>query len=196
MNYGKTFFPNSRKEITVENIGLLNHTSGPRIKLAVSMALDDGKQVGMPSWVGDAYDDLARLDSLASAVKFADFELSEMTIYAHTGAETVKPAQTFISPAMTSFSVQRGEIPKKEGALHSVTLEFIAYINGSLEAWSWLYRHFRPATFYMLFLNTQQDLDEPKSPDPQMTLVPEKDSADDTEFEHQVLGRVRSAVTQ
>jgi len=195
MNYGKLFFPNTRREVIVESTNLQKDRAGNRsIKTGISMPLGDGKLVGMPSWVGDAYAELARVGCIASSIKFADLELSEMTIYAHTGEQTEKPAQTFIVPVINMFSMQRGDLPKKEGALPPVSLEFVAYINGSLEAWSWLYRHFRPDPFYMLFLNTQVDIEEPAPADPQMTLVREKDSPNDKEFEQQVRERLRKAV--
>lgn len=197
MNFGKTFFPNTRKEITVENISLQRDKSDVlKIKIAVSMSLDDGKQVGMPSWVGDHYDRLAQAECMAGSVKYPEMALEEMTVYCHTGDETKKPAQTFICPTINGFSMVRGDAPKREGGLPPVWLEFSVYINASLEAWGWLFRHFRPNTFYMLFLNTQQDLNEPISADPQMKLVPEKDSDDDVTFEKQVASRVHRAVAQ
>lgn len=196
MNLGETFFPNHRKEITVENVSLQNDKSKVlKIKTIISMSLDDGNQVGMPTWVGDHYATLAKEGCMAGSVKYPDIVLDEMTVYCHTGSQTVKPAQTLACPVINGFSMVRGDAPKREGGLPPVWLEFTAYMNFTSEAWSWLPRHFRPHTFYMLFLATQRQIDEPKSVDPQLKLG-ERDSPNDVVFEKQVAQRVHRVVSQ
>lgn len=189
MNFGETFFPNTRKEITVENVSLQNDKSKVlKIKTIISMSLDDGKQVGMPTWVGDHYAQLAKEGCMAGSVKYPEMAMDEMTVYCHTGEQTTRPAQTFICPVINGFSMVRGDAPKREGGMPPVWLEFTCYVNFSTEAWSWLARHFRPSKFYMLFLATQRNIDEPKPADPQLKF--EKDSPNAAVYEKQVARRV------
>lgn len=174
MNLGRLFFPNTRKEIIIENVSLQKDRAGnPSIKTAITMPLDDGKLVGMPNFFGEHYLELQKAMCLAGSVKYPNLQLEEMTVYAHTGPETTKPAQTFICPVINGFQMVRGDLPKANGeeALAPVWLEFVMYINGSLEHWSWIFRHFRPASIYGLFLSTQSDIEDPKPADPQMTLA-------------------------
>lgn len=171
--FGKTFFPSTRKEVRLENISLdRDRSEVTKIKLHCTMDLSDGRQVGMPSWVGDDYDRLAKLECVADTIGYRDMELAEMTVYCHATAESAKASQTLICPAIKRFCMVRGDAPKKEGGLPPVGLEFAIYANFTTESWGWLARHFRPSTFYMLFLCTQSDMNEPKSNDPQLSLVP------------------------
>jgi hypothetical protein len=166
----KTFFPSSRKQLLVETITLLKNPAGEtRIKLGLAMPFDDGKLVGMPSWVGTAYDSIGKEDSFETTTKF-NVELSEMKLFVFTGADSEKPAQTLSNVILKTFSISRGSEAEDAEELSDVSLHFTAYVPATLEAWGWLFRHYRQSIF-VRFETTQMDLPLAEKPaDPQMTI--------------------------
>lgn len=169
----KTFFPSCRKLLIPKQISLLQ-TRGTetrkgetRIKINFAMPLDDGKQVGMPSWVGDEYDTMAREGSMLTYKKWGH-EITEMTTTFYTADDSPKPSLVAPCPLFQAFTMQRSGA--KDDDLPGINLHFEVYMNDSTEAWSWFRRNYRQAT-YGLFQTTQMELPVTSSaPDTQMKL--------------------------
>jgi hypothetical protein len=165
----RCFFPQTRKELVVETLSLLQTRAGEsRIKLGLMMPLSDGRLVGMPGWIGDSLDTIGREDSLESAIKFA-VELKEMTLTIYTTEDAQKPAQLAVAPLINSFCLRRD--PQEDAEeVSDVNLHFFAYVSATTELWGWFYRHFRHSVF-VRFETTQADLPlVPVQPDTQMSL--------------------------
>jgi hypothetical protein len=163
----RCFFPQTRKEIIIETLTLLQTKAGEnRIKLGLMMPLSDGKLVGMPGWIWDSLDIIGREDSLESAVKF-DVNLKEMTLTIYTSEDSQKPAQLAVAPLPNAFQLCREPQEGKE-EISDVNLHFVAYIGATTTLWSWFYTHFRKSIFTK-FETTQADLPLEK-PDTQMKL--------------------------
>jgi hypothetical protein len=164
----RCFFPQTRKEIIIETLALLQTRAGEnRIKLGLMMPLSDGKLVGMPSWIGDSLDIIGREDSLESAVKF-DVNLKEMTLTIFGTEDSQKPAQLAVAPLLNAFQLRRDPQEDEDEELSDVNLHFVAYIGATTVLWSWFYTHFRKSIFTK-FETTQADLPL-EQPDTQMKL--------------------------
>jgi hypothetical protein len=174
---GKTFFPGTRKEVLVESISLLMTRAGEkRIKVTFSMPLGDQKLVGMPTWLGDSYDVIAREDSMLAADKWSH-DIKEMVLTIYPTEDGQKPSLVVKSPLMSAFTLRRD--PQTEGSdeLSDVNLHFFAYIDASIGNWDWLYKNFRASAF-MKFETTQAELALEPKPDNQMSLVGDDHEAD------------------
>jgi hypothetical protein len=169
-NYlGKTFFPGTRKQLTVKNLSLLRTRGGEtRIQLGLTMPLSDGKLVGLPSWVGDAYDDLAVADSQQASTKFVS-EMDAMTLYIFSSTDSDAPAQTVFNVLLNTFSLRREAQDAEAEEASGVNLVFVAYVPFSQEALGWLARHFHE-TIFVRFDTTQAALFEKPVSDAQMEL--------------------------
>lgn len=168
--YGKTFFPGTRKEIRIESVQLHSDKSDvQKIKLVLSMPLDDGKQVGMPSWIHDDYARLATVGCEAGSVKYPDMALKEMTLDCFEDFGADNHSKRLLSPNMNSFSMQRGDKIDKESPT-PVWLEFTAYVDFSTSIWAWLPQVFRPGSVWMRFECTQQEI--PAAASSQLSLQP------------------------
>lgn len=164
----RTFFPGSRKELLIESITLLQTRAGEsRIKLGLVMPFSDGKLVGMPSWIGDSYDVIAKEDSLLTSDKWRH-DLKEMTLIIYSTEDSQKPAQLAVAPLLNSFSLRRDPQDEGDEELSDVNLHFVAYIGATTQLWSWFYLHFRKSIF-VKFETTQADLPLAQ-PDKQMSL--------------------------
>lgn len=165
----RCFFPQTRKELLIETITLLQTRAGEnRIKLGLMMPLSDGKLVGMPSWVGDSLDVIGREDSLESAVKFA-VDLKEMTLTIYSTEDSQKPAQLAVAPLLNGFSLRRDPQEEEAEELSDINLHFVAYIGATTQLWGWFFVHFRKSIF-VKFETTQADLPLEQTPDTQMKL--------------------------
>lgn len=167
----KLFFPGARKEVRVQGITLLQSSEGEkRIKLDLLMPLDDGKQVGMPGWIGDAYDHIAKAETVEKYTKF-DVELEAMSLYCHSTEDADKPMQTLFNGLLNSFSISRGKQDDDDEDLGGIGLKFTARIPSNPKLWSWLYPYHRNSIF-VRFETTQADLELEHKPaeDKQLTL--------------------------
>lgn len=157
----KTFFPGCRKLLIPRQISLLqtrgteNKKGESRIKINFAMPLDDGKQVGMPSWIGDEYDTMARLESMLTYKKWGH-DIKEMSTTFYTADDSPKPSLLAVCPSFQSFTMQRSG-GKDDDVPPGISLHFEIYMNDSTEAWNWFRRNFRQAT-YGLFQTTQMEL--------------------------------------
>lgn len=172
----KTFFAGSRKEILIESISLMMTKAGERrIKLGCAMPLCDGKQVGLPGWVGDSLDVIGREDSLETAVKFA-VDLKEMSLTVYQTDDSQKPAQLAVAPLLNAFSLRRDPQEYDAEDLSDVNLHFVAYIQATTQLWAWFYGHFRMSC-YVKFETTQGELAITPVDDKQMKLGEDDDDA-------------------
>lgn len=154
---GKTFFPGSRKEIKLNKIeGLRDKEGNPRIKVELIMSLADGKQVGMPSWIGEAYDHLGKQDTLETSTTF-DAQMEGMSLYIHELPESKDPAKTAFSCMFANFRMTREGDDEKTDELGDVALKFVAYIPGDKRLWTWLY-DYNKAKLWIRFECTQAEL--------------------------------------
>lgn len=136
---GKTFFPRTMKEVKVNKIEALRDKEGnPRIKVEVLMPLSDGKQVGMPTWVGDAYDHLGKEDTLETSTNF-DVQMESMSLYIHELPEAKEPSKTAFSCTLKSFRMTREQEDEDDEELGEVALKYVVYIPGDKRLWSWLW---------------------------------------------------------
>lgn len=164
----KTFFPGCRKASILKQVTLLQTKADEkRLKMLLAMPLGDGKQVGMPSWVGSSYDVMAREGSTLGYQKWVH-DITEMTMSIFATDDAKRPTLLVVCPKLTSFTLRRGE--DKDESLAEVYLQFEAYANDSVELWNWSRLNHR-ATSYFLFETTQKELfDKPKQDDAQMKL--------------------------
>lgn len=170
----KTFFPGTRKQLRVETIQLLTDRADvSRIKVAFSMPLDDGKLTGMPAWIADGYEHMAKEESQESSIKFA-VQLSEMSLYMHTTEDIAHAAQTLFSVTMKDFKLDRDDTDEEDDEVAEMAIYFVAYIPGNRKVWDWLYPY-NKKNVYVRFDTTQPDLaDKPKPADSQMKLGDDK----------------------
>jgi len=165
----KGFFPGSRKEVIIQTITLLETKVGEkRIKLGVVMPLGDGKLVGMPSWLGDSYDVIAKEDSLLTTDKWGH-TIKEMTLNVFRADDAPKVAQLIAAPLMAAFQLKRDPQGDEEEEVSEVNLHFVIYITASHKLWSWLYE-VRGTSVYIRFETTQKDLPLGEVDDKQMSL--------------------------
>jgi hypothetical protein len=158
----RTFFPGVRKEVFVNEISLLESRAGEvRIRLKLRMPLSDGKQTGMPEWVGIPYEHMVREGSVEGCTKYTH-ELPEMALFCHTNETQTKPSQSLLKGLLSNFSMKRGPDADDGEELGGIWLEFAAHIPDNSEAWSWFYRHRKP--IWMRFESMQMDL--PLNPKP------------------------------
>lgn len=170
----KTFFPETRKELLVQNILLLDFKDTKRIKLGVSMPLADRKVVGMPTWIGDSFDVMAREGSLLTTDKFGH-DIKEMTLTIFPTDDSPKPVQLATAPLLTAFSLRRGS-DEDDGELGEPTLHFTIYISATIKLWNWLYGVHRQS-IYVRFETTQAELPLNQVDDKQMKLGEEDHEA-------------------
>lgn len=164
----KTFFPGNRKATILKQVTLLQTKADEkRLKLLFAMPLSDGKQTGMPSWVGDSYDVMAREGSTLGFQKWTH-DISEMSATIFITDTAKRPAQLATCPKLTSFSLRRGGEDKDE-SLAEIYLQFEAYANDSVELWNWSRNNHR-GTVYILFETTQMELKMPAAAEDQASL--------------------------
>lgn len=168
----RCFFPSTRKELVVSAVSLLQNRAGEqRIKIGLMMPLNDGRLVGLPTWIGEGYDHIGKEDTLETAIKYA-LDLKEMSLYAYTTPESDKPAQTVFNVTLTQFSLRRDPQDEEADDLADVALHFSAYVPDNTQFWSWVRTHFRKSIF-VRFETTQAELplgQVPAQSQPQMSL--------------------------
>jgi hypothetical protein len=165
----KTFFPGVRKQLRVETISLLTDRADiNRIKVPFSMPLNDGKLTGIPAWLAEGYEHMAKEESQESSIKFA-VQLSEMSLYLHTTEDIQHAAQTLFSVSLKDFKLEREETDEEDEELPELALAFVAIIPGNRKVWDWLYPY-NKKNVYVRFDTTQPDLADKPKPDTQMRL--------------------------
>jgi hypothetical protein len=162
----KSFFPSARKDLLISKIELLQTKAGEnRIKLNLTMPLGDGKQVGMPTWVGDSFDVIGKQGSLLTSDKWGH-DIKEMTFTIFPTDDAPKAAQLAVCPLMNLFSMSR----ESDGdQLGEICLHFVAYLQDNTELWAWCRRNYRKS-IYVRFETTQAELPLTQTPDTQMKL--------------------------
>lgn len=164
----KTFFPGCRKANILKQVTLLQTKADEkRQKILFSMPLGDGKQVGMPSWLGDGYDTMVREGSTLKFIKW-DHDISEMSMTIFATDDGKRPTMMVVCPKLTSFTLRRGT--EDDENLAEVYLQFEIYANDSAELWNWARLNHRHTT-YCLFETTQMELKIVPAQDPQMNLA-------------------------
>jgi hypothetical protein len=155
----ETFFPNQRKRMLLKAAGtgpLMGSDKQRRIKLALKMALDDGKLVGMPSYIADGYNALAKEDSVLDGPKVL-IELDGMNCAFFTTDKTKDSSIKIEGCMLHSFHVER-EKPKKDGEAPPIFLYFTLKTNGWIpKLWTWLADNLN-AEFWMQFESTSMSL--------------------------------------
>jgi hypothetical protein len=167
----KLFFPNTRKEILVQGISLLQSAEGEkRVRLELVMPFGDGKVIGMPSYIGDVYDHIAKAETVERFSKL-DLDFEAMSLFIYSTEDHDKTAQILYNAHMTGFTMTREK--QKEGAeeLSEVFLKFVVLAPSNPKLWSWLYPYHR-GTMFVRFEPTQSDVDDIQAakPDTQMKL--------------------------
>ena len=167
----RCFFPGTRKHLIVYGIQLLQSSEGEkRIKLDLIMPFSDGSLVGMPSWIGEAYDHMGKADTVERFTKF-DVELEAMSLFVHVTEDADKPAQTMYNVLLSGFTMTREEQDEDEEELTDVCLKFVAKVPANPKLWGWLYPYHR-CSMFVRFETTQPELtDQPKPESAQMPLV-------------------------
>lgn len=156
----KLFFPQTRRELLVQDISLLETSGGEkRIRLELIMPFGDNKLVGMPSYIGDEYDHLVKEDSVASYSKL-NLEFEAMSYFVFTTEDHDKAAQTLYNVHMTSFTMNHEK--KKKDELADIYMKFVALVPSNPKLWSWLYPYHRNSIF-VRFEPTQTEM-EPEKP--------------------------------
>lgn len=173
----KCFFPGTRKEIIVQDIRILKNAAGEaRIKLDLAMPFDDGKLVGMPDWIGQAYDHIGKEDTVERNTKF-DVELESMSLYCHTTEDITQPAQTLFNVLLKTFQMTREKQDDDEEELSDVNLQFAAYVPANQRLWTWLYPY-KSMKLFVRFETTQAELPvDQAQEDSQMKLGDVDDAA-------------------
>lgn len=174
----KTWWPGVRKEILIEQITLLETKAGEkRIKLGVKMPLGDGRLVGMPSWIGDSYDVIAKEDSLLTSDKWGH-TIKEMTLNIFRTDDGQKVSQLCSAPLMAAFQLKRDPQSDDDEEVSELNLHFVIYVVASHKLWSWLYE-VRGLSIYVRFETTQKELPLGEVDDKQMKLGENKDAFED-----------------
>ncbi len=167
----RCFFPGTRKHLIVQGITLLQSAEGEkRIKLDLIMPLTDGSLVGMPSWIGEAFDHMGKEETVERFTKF-DVELESMSLFVHTTEDADNPAQTLFNVLLSNFSMTREEQDEEEEDLSDVCLKFVAKAPSNPKLWAWIYPYHQNSIF-VRFETTQPELAaSAPAEDKQMPLV-------------------------
>lgn len=155
----QTFFPNQRKHVKVLPGGTGPGKTGDvrYIQLALKMELSDGKLVGMPDYIGQAYAVLAKEGSLLDSPKVL-VTLSGVSIALYA-TEKSADASLEVEECVLSKFVMTREKAKKEGEMDPIHLRFVLQTNGWVpKLWKWLGDNFQ-SEFWIGFGGTQMTLE-------------------------------------
>ena len=196
----QTFFPGTRKEVMIlsSGTGLL---SDKRVQLALSMKLSDGRLVGMPDWLSDAYVLIAKDNGWTGTKKHqAQLDGVEVKLYANDSQE--EPILVLESCSIQSLSFVRGN-DKKNGAVGNVDLHFtLSTISYNAKLWKMVPDYFM-GTLFMQFAGTQMTMvfkkkkegeEDGESEEPNL-LGPEHDAEFGAKQSTQLAARVAASST-
>lgn len=177
------FFPGTaRHEVFVANYSPLKSRGGEqRKKLLFRMPLGPEQSLaGMPSWVGDAYNSVAKDDSLSDRVNMTP-ELKGMTVELYSTADIPHRSLLLTRCTIKGLHVTRTGVGDKA----TFALFFTAYTPNGLALHQWLNDHYEMSTFATFdvdqsALPLDEDADEEED-DPQDSL--DLDDEEDHEAE-------------
>lgn len=153
----ETFFPNVRKKVLLEHVApLANAESFRRIKLTLSMPLNDGQVLGIPDWLDDPIKLVQRVNSGSKEWKgTAVLDGVNLTFFP---IDTAKAADIkIIATVMDKFLVRRSTQETPKGDVADTELVFVAYTDYRDEVWSWAFAQFNRHCFVQ-FGTTQATL--------------------------------------
>jgi hypothetical protein len=165
----KMFFPQTRKELHVQDISLLETAAGEkRIRLELIMPFGDEKLVGMPSYIGDEYDHLAKEESVAR-YSTLNLKFEAMSFFVYTTEDHDKVAQTLYNVHMASFTMNREKQKEGSDVLSDVYMKFVALVPSNPKLWGWLYPYHRNSIF-VRFESTQAEIEPEQEAEPDKQL--------------------------
>lgn len=138
----ETFFPNVRKKVLLEHVAPLANAEGfRRIKLTLSMPLNDGQVLGIPEWLDDPIRLVQRVNSGSKEWKgTAVLDGVNITFFA---VDTAKGAAIkLIATMMQNFAVRRSTAETPSGDVAETELVFVAYCDYREEVWMWAFGQF------------------------------------------------------
>lgn len=180
------FFPRQRKKMMVRSggTGPLKEGTTRMIRLGLRMNLDDGKLTGMPSYIGDVYNALAKADSLMNSPNI-EIELSGIKVQFFTTENTADASIEVDGCNLTKFRLFRASA-KRDGEAPPIYLDFSLRTNGWVPAlWTWLGDNYG-AEFWMGFNSSQMSLvfigqapeeEEEETPAADLAQTPERKAA-------------------
>lgn len=159
----ETFFPNVRKKVLLEHVAPLANAEGfRRIKLTLSMPLNDGQVLGIPDWLDDPIKLVQRVNSGSKEWKgTAVLDGVNITFFA---TDTSRGSDIkLIATVMQNFAVRRATTETPKGDLADTELVFVAYCDYRDEIWTWSFGQFNRHCFAQ-FGTTQATLSFGKPP--------------------------------
>lgn len=153
----ETFFPNVRKKVLLEHVAPLANAEGfRRIKLTLSMPLNDGQVLGIPEWLDDPIKLVQRVNSGSKewkgTVVLDGVNLTFFPIGTAPAADI-----KLVATVMENFAVRRSTQESPKGDVADTELVFVAYCSWSEEIWSWSFAQFNRECFVQ-FGTTQATL--------------------------------------
>jgi hypothetical protein len=183
------FFPNQKKRMLLKAAGtgpLMGADKTRRVRLALKMALDDGKVIGMPDYIAQGYQALAKADSLLDDAKIL-IELDGVKVAFFATDKTKEAALRIEGATLHSFVLSR-EKPKKDGEAAPIFLYFTLKTNGWIpDLWLWLADNLN-AEFWMQFQASQMTLSYvgPAAQDSEDDEDPEGDDGEGESTAHEL----------
>lgn len=153
----ETFFPNVRKKVLLEHVAPLANAEGfRRIKLTLSMPLNDGQVLGIPDWLDDPIKLVQRVNSGSKEWKgTAVLDGVNLSFFAIETAD--KPQIKVIATVMDKFQVRRSTAETPKGDVADTELVFVAYCDYREELWTWCFAQYNRECFVQ-FGTTQATL--------------------------------------
>lgn len=138
----ETFFPNVRKKVLLEHVAPLANAEGfRRIKLTLSMPLNDGQVLGIPEWLDDPIRLVQRVNSGSKEWKgTAVLDGVNITFFAVDTASGA--AIKLIATIMQNFAVRRSTAETPSGDVAETELVFVAYCDYREDVWTWSFAQF------------------------------------------------------
>lgn len=159
----EAFFPNVRKKVLLEHVAPLANAEGfRRIKLTLSMPLNDGQVLGIPDWLDDPIKLVQRVNSGSKEWKgTAVLDGVNITVFA---TDTSKGSSIKLTATlMDKFAVRRSTQETPKGDVAETELVFVAYCNYREEIWTWAFGQFNRLC-WVQFGTTQATLSFGKPP--------------------------------
>lgn len=165
----ETFFPGVRKKVLLEHVAPMANAEGfRRIKLTLSMPLNDGQVLGIPDWLDDPIKLVQRVNSGSQSWKgTVQLDGVNLTIFATHSSPGA--AIKMIATTMQNFQVRRSTQETPKGDVADTELVFVVYCGYEPEIWHWAFPQFNRDCFVQ-FGTTQATLSFGK---------PAKDEEDD-----------------
>jgi hypothetical protein len=124
MRAEETFFPGYRRETIIDGATILCNAAGEkRLKLSMRMPLSGDQLVGMPTWVGEPFADIAKPEHKVKAV-ISDQQLDPMLLHIFALQQSEKEIMLFDSVRMNSFKIERESNEENP----PLVLSFAAYL--------------------------------------------------------------------